>query len=216
MKSSRVMLASGVLVFMCVFLPAGANGQAIIDRYVTVQPVQVANDDGSDPAPLAFYGPEAAKIYEQAGVTLFFLPAVQINNTALRDAGVQEIQNAGSPGHHANSNTVNLWFVHDLPTTPGNILYGEAWVGANGVAINAPAVQSFNGGVGRVDTAAHETGHNLGLGHNNFGAGNANNLMTAGSVRNVPGGGWPISPRTGLIWTGLPKIRSIRSEPAHS
>ena len=34
--------------------------------------------------------------------------------------------------------------------------------------------------IGRVDTLSHELGHVLGLGHNNFGAGGTDNLMTSG------------------------------------
>jgi hypothetical protein len=41
---------------------------------------------------------------------------------------------------------------------------------------------------GRRDTFAHEVGHNLGLGHADFGAGASNNLLTAGSTRQIPDG----------------------------
>ena len=39
--------------------------------------------------------------------------------------------------------------------------------------------------IGRVDTLSHELGHVLGLGHDDFGAGGSDNLMTSGGSRSI-------------------------------
>lgn len=60
--------------------------------------------------------------------------------------------------------------------------------------INSSEVSAFAGGSGHRDTFSHKIGHNLGLGHSNFGAGGSNNLMTAGSSRSIPNGVGNITP----------------------
>ncbi|MFN9912127.1 MAG: zinc-dependent metalloprotease family protein, partial [Pirellulaceae bacterium] len=103
-----------------------------------------------------------------------FLPIKQINNSALLAVnGVANVSVAGN-GQHANPTTINAWFANSLNSAPGTVLFGEAWLGANGVVINGSAVQAFPP-TGRRDTFAHEVGHNLGLGHADFGAGASNN-----------------------------------------
>lgn len=105
--------------------------------------------------------------------------------------------NGQHPNPTPNPTTINAWFANSLNSAPGTVLYGEAWLGGNGLVINGSAVQSFPPS-GRKDTFAHEVGHNLGLGHSDFGTGAGNNLLTAGSSRQILGG-VGISHRTGLI-----------------
>jgi hypothetical protein len=131
----------------------------------------------------------------------------------LSSPSVSDVDQPGN-GQHPNPTTINMWFVQDMPTTPGYVLYGEAWIDANGVAINGTAVQNFNGGVGRRDTNAHEIGHNLNLGHNTLGAGGAANLMTRGSDRSVPSGVGDITPDgANLSQLTTDQIDEIRTSP---
>ena len=41
--------------------------------------------------------------------------------------------------------------------------YGEGWFAWGGIGIAMDTVMAYNGGLGRIDTIAHELGHNLGL-----------------------------------------------------
>jgi hypothetical protein len=95
-----------------------------------------------------------------------------------------------------NATTINMFFVNrfDPPVDQsGGTLYGFSWLNNNGISI---AMNTFfpNAGVTlRVDTIAHEIGHNLDLNHDTFGASPSapENLMTvggnaAGDVRIVP------------------------------
>jgi hypothetical protein len=92
---------------------------------------------------------------------------------------------------------VNMFFVNSLvppPTSPGT-LYGFSWIGNNGIAISANTFFPPFPLTARVDTLAHELGHNLGLDHaDTFNYGDTSqphppsDLMTAGALRVEPTG----------------------------
>ena len=185
-SSVSTFLGSGFLLACAYASPLGA---VVIDRYLTIQPIQVCDDAGSNCAGINLFGAATTKIYDQAGIAPVFLPITQLNDaTYLSVASTGEIDQPGN-GQSPNPNTINMWFVEDI--TSG--AFGAAPSPGRRVIIN-DSILDFNGGVGRIDTIAHEVGHNLGLGHNDFGAGGNNNLMTTGSVRNVPGGVGDINP----------------------
>ena len=90
-------------------------------------------------------------------------------------------------GRSSNQKTLNTFFVNDIYDAPGAdglsaITFGRANVNGNGLAIDAVSVLQRD----RKDTFAHEVGHNLGLNHTTFGAGLPDNLITAGTTRNIP------------------------------
>lgn len=184
-----------------------------IDKYFTVNPIDVCNNAGGNCATVNTYTAQTKKIYAQANVLPVFLPTTQINNTSLQNP--PSVSNFGSSGNGRSSDpsTLNVWFANSMPNSSGT-LYGEAWLGGNGVAINTSAVNSYNGGIGRMDTVAHELGHNLGLGHSDYGAGGANNLMTAGSVRSIPNGIGNIAPDgSNLDQLTAAQVTELRSSP---
>ena len=201
--------------FTSIAIGNGIAQAVTIDRYFTVQPIKVCDDAGANCASTPIFQPEVAKIYQQAGVASVFLPTTQLNNTSiLNTTGISAIQQAGNPGASANTTTINTWFVNNLTVPPPSVLFGEAWVGANGVVVNSSAVQGFNGGNGRRDTLAHELGHNFGLRHTDFGAGANNNLVTAGSTRLVPDGVGNIVPDgSDLSQLTAAQIAQIRTSP---
>jgi hypothetical protein len=197
----------------------GVKAQTVIDRYFTIQPIQVCNNAGANCAPTPLFQAETEKIYTQAGAAPVFLPTTQLNNTNLLNLidvdgdgnYLDEIDLSGN-GRSANPTTINTWFVRDFVASPG--LFGEGWINANGVVIDGTDVQNFNSGNGRRDTIAHEIGHNFGLRHNNFGAGGANNLMTAGGSRTIPDGVANINPDGAqLSQLTQAQIDQIRSSP---
>ena len=128
--------------FTSIAIGNGIAQAVTIDRYFTVQPIKVCDDAGANCASTPIFQPEVAKIYQQAGVASVFLPTTQLNNTSiLNTTGISAIQQAGNPGASANTTTINTWFVNNLTVPPPSVLFGEAWVGANGVVVNSSAVQ---------------------------------------------------------------------------
>ncbi|MEL6940217.1 MAG: hypothetical protein AAFO84_13600 [Cyanobacteria bacterium J06598_1] len=172
-----------------------------IDKDLYVQPIQVCDDFGQNCARMNLFADLTAGILEQAKLSVNFLPANQLNSSRLLHIGdekngtneLYELSRKGEAadyGRHEDSTRttgpINVWFVDSILSDNGNTQFGSAWVDANGVIISE-ATLDFNGGKGRADTLAHEIAHNLGLRHTTLGAGGANNLVTDGNKRNVPG-----------------------------
>ncbi|NRR28993.1 PEP-CTERM sorting domain-containing protein [Oxalobacteraceae bacterium] len=192
---------------------AGPAGAVPIDKYFVVNPIGICNNAGAACTTANTYAAQTQKIYAQAGVGAVFLPTTTINNTAALSVPSVTNLNVAGNGQHVDPATINMWFAQNMPSSSGT-LFGEAYVGGNGVAINSGAVNSYNGGVGRMDTVAHELGHNFGLGHTDFGAGGANNLVTSGSVRNIPGSLGDITPDgANLDQLTAAQVTKLRSSP---
>ena len=216
-SQKRLTVTPRALTRICligVFAMIATSSHAQIDRWFTVQPIQIRDDFGMNPAPMPIFQAETEKIYAQAGVAPIWLPTVQVDDSSMLSVSSVLDLNVPGNGQHVDPLTINMWFVEDMPTTPGYVLYGEAYVNGNGVAINGTDVQNYNSGVGRLDTVAHEIGHNLNLRHSNFGAGGSENLVTAGSVREVPDDISHITPDgDNLSQLTAAQITELRSSP---
>ncbi len=198
--SSTVRRASvAVALFVCTALSAFAMP---IDLRLVVTVHTVCNDAGMDcsfegPAGNLFYEAESDKIWAQAGIDIQFVVGFKVSSTALLMGPVGGLGafTAALPG----PGTTMYLSSSLLPDPPGGILFGVGYLGAGGLALNMDAVKSFAAGVGRIDTIAHELGHNLGLfaglgavgGHDN---GNTHFLMADGGVRLIPGSTASICP----------------------
>jgi Metallo-peptidase family M12B Reprolysin-like len=162
---------------------------------LTVQPIQVCNDVGASCANSSrqLFLAETQKIWAQASINVSFLDWNIYNSSASQEISsannyqsFDTLFNTGS-GKSLLSNVLNMYFVKSISGA-----YGLGNYYGNGVAI-ADNVFSYNGGIGRLDTISHEIGHNLGLDHNDLGAGTSsrdgigrNNLMTGGATRGIP------------------------------
>jgi hypothetical protein len=157
-----------------------------ITKQLVVNVIQVCDNAGLNCASTgkpgdAYYEKEVDKIWAQAGIDVKFVPMGQLFSSALLNGstGIDAIT-GGLPGPGTTMYLMN--------TIAG--VYGNAWQDAGGLAISMADVDAFNGGIGRLDTIAHELGHNLGLfkgdpgGHDNS---NPNFLMASGGIRNIPG-----------------------------
>ena len=168
---------------------------------VTVKPIQLCNNAGTvcGNSAQTLFEAEGDKIWAQAGIDLVFLPWAQINNDNYLDVAIgngaviaAEAQNVMTAGTAINNTAVtlaiNMFFAPELDNSPG--LYGLGCGGPvfaafcnNQVGVFiADNVFSFNGGIGRLDTIAHELGHVLNLQHTAV----ANELMASGGVRSIP------------------------------
>lgn len=183
-----------------VYICANSSVAQAISFQVFIQPVQVCMDDATGCAQVGFFEDETDKIWAQADLDMQFLPTLQLNETDFLSISLGanehvDLYVAGNAiaGDPATTMAINMYFVDDITNGPGTT-YGlgcgaavfATFCGNETGVIIADEVFTFNGGVGRLDTIAHEVGHVLGLTHDGFGAGGGENLMTAGSSRIVP------------------------------
>ena len=201
--------------FTSAFFFPSTSAASPIGKILTVQVFVLCNDAGLNcasrgPAGDDYFAIEVNKIWAQAGIGVGFSFVQNINSTAfsfLDDSVLGDGFDNLSASYGAmgpNATTVDLFLV---PSVVG--AYGEGYLGQGGIVMGMDDVMAFNNGLGRIDTAAHELGHNFGLVPGALGgdagahSANANYLMAGGGGRNVPLTSADINPG-GLGWDILP------------
>ena len=182
-------------------------------QVIAIQPIQVCDDAGGNCAPVNLDPAVLNKIFGQAdlGIALvndvkqlarsnFQVVDVVAANQSQLDEARQLLRGThlAALGLSANSPVLNVFFVNDLRETDlngeltavGSSAVGFAFINSNGIIIDQAA---------RIDTLAHEIGHNAGLDHGTLGAGGADNLMTDGSVRSSPATVADINPTGAML-----------------
>ena len=192
----KFVTAAFVMLSTVAFGTVGAQASII-----NLQPIIFCDDDGTgcaDTLPTGFtqyFETASDTIWAQGNLDFNFLGSVQIDDTDLNTgvdaesaADVGAILAAGAVVN-SDAMILNIMFVENtfIGSIPGSTLFGFACdqcLGSTDIGVVINDVIFGNEALGtRLDTISHEIGHILGLGHNDFGAGGAVNLMTSGSVR---------------------------------
>nr|WP_315209156.1 PEP-CTERM sorting domain-containing protein [uncultured Albidiferax sp.] len=198
---------SGIALACLVLAPAITVAMPIT-KTVDISVYQVCTTTGDcaskGPAGNEYYVASTNKIWAQAGISVTFSFVQQIISNAFYDISdnavgdtFDDLYNSVFPGMaNNNHSTVAMFLVNSYDGS-----YGVGYSGAGGLVMSMSDILGFDcngaaGCTGRIDTLAHELGHNFGLIPENFPdyAGSAdpghsndpNNLMAGGGIRNVP------------------------------
>ena len=186
------------------FLPNLASAMPI-DKTVNVNVFQLCDDAGNNcavkgPVGNDYFADSTNKIWAQAGISVTFTFIQQIFSTAFLD--LDDVPGDDFAALHAlygtmgpSTSAVDMFLINAFAGA-----YGVGWYGSGGLVMSMGTIMSFDCGgaagcTGRIDTLAHELGHNFGLiaatdpasltgdgSHSIW----DNELMGPGQTRNVP------------------------------
>jgi hypothetical protein len=148
---------------------------------INIQPIRVCDDNGENCASVETFGEYFSKIYAQRGDTINFLPLRSLNRTqylVLETSAEADELIGSTTGTQRSDLGYDMWFVSSIAGGGA----GRGVLGGDGMVISDDII-SLN----RVDTPAHELGHNLGFNHTTDSAVDvARYLMAEGGIREIP------------------------------
>ncbi|MBT9610442.1 PEP-CTERM sorting domain-containing protein [Aquabacterium sp.] len=228
-------------------LPTWSVGATTIDKTVNINVYQVCADAGATcasqgPAGNLYYAAETNKIWAQAGISVSFTFQQQLLNSSFYNLndnvdGIRfdDLYNSvfGAGAASTVTDRVDMFLINDYDGA-----FGVGYSGFGGLVMSMKAIGEFDCGgaagcTGRVDTLAHELGHNFGLVPESFAdyAGEAdpghstitNTLMASGEVRLIPttaadiapdGFGLDLLPQTHINFARNSTLLSAVPEPS--
>ncbi len=146
---------------------------------VSLNAIQVCDDDGNNCAAVNFNQSFTNKIFAQTGSTIDYGTIKKLNSTNyLNSTQAQANQLISSTtGTGREDGSYDVWFVNSFSDSPG--LRGLGALGGDGLVVS--------GSSAAVDTLAHELGHNFGYDHTISSIIDADRyLMASGGIRNIP------------------------------
>lgn len=180
----------------------GVSAQAMpIDKTLTINVYRICDDAGANCAADGsassvggqYFANSTNAIWAQAGISVNYAFKGFVNNSnfmniddAVSTRSFRTLSETVT-GYYASTSVVDMFLVHTVAGA-----YGEGWWGRGGLVMAMDTIMGYSS-VGRIDTMAHELGHNFGLadptdpeyssgGHSN----NPNELMASGGIRLVP------------------------------
>jgi hypothetical protein len=169
----------------------GVASAVPIDKVVYVRPVAVCDNAGNnctDVNQLLTLSSQATKdIWKQAGYDVVFLPGRTGAGQTVNSSALLSIDSEAEARNlirdnvlDINSTVIEAFLVNSISTSSG-AAYGWGFIDNPGIIISTQTLAA-----NRMDTLAHEIGHNFGLDHATFGNNPpaANNLMSP--LRTVP------------------------------
>lgn len=211
---------------LCAALLSGASAASLSygDNLfsLTLNVYQVCDNGGANCASLGpagdnFYARETNKIWAQAGISVLYNFAGQIDKTAWLNIDDSVTgRKFDDIAHYSNYRSSTVVTMYLVDTVAG--AYGEGWLGLGGLVMGMNSILGYGGTsypLGRIDTMAHELGHNLGLVNPSdpefnvadpYHSVNANELMAGGGYRHVPSSVADINP-SGLGYDQLSRYQ---------
>jgi len=205
-KLARPLQLAALGAFSWIALSSGTASAAPITKELTIEVYQICDNLGGNcaqlgPAADLYYANSTSTIWAQAGIGVNFHFAGQIfdsdylmivDDDPLHSfAALQAEYGGGGP----STSTVYMFLNHGIgDSVEPSLAYGEGWFGYGGLVMDMDAIMGYSNpsGLGRIDTMAHELGHNFGLVQPSQGGDggahhpSTNYLMASGAWRDVP------------------------------